>query len=75
MYRFIIYLVEFGHVWYTSPPTLADMSCRSRVICVGVLTGWVGCGTPVPQPLSVMNSVKAKSDKRLMVGEGMSGSN
>jgi len=35
--------------------------------------GSAGCGTPVPQPLSVMNSVKAKSDKRLMVGEGVSG--
>jgi len=31
------------------------------------------CGTPVPQPLSVMNSVKAKGEKGLMVGEGMSG--
>jgi len=43
------------------------------VICVGVLTGSVGCGTPVPQPLSVMNSVKAKGDEILMVGEGVSG--
>ena len=60
-------------MWYTSPPALADMSCRSRVICVCVLTGSTGCGTPVPQPLSVMNSVKAKSDRRLMVGEGVSG--
>ena len=59
-------------MWYTSPLVLADMSCRSRVICVGVLTGSAGCGTPVPQPLSVMNSVKDKSDKRLMVGEGVS---
>jgi len=38
-----------------------------------MLTGSVGCCTPVPQSLSVMNSVKAKGDKRLMVGEGMSG--
>ena len=30
------------------------------------------CGTPVPQPLSVMNIVKAKGEKGLMVGEGMS---
>jgi len=37
-----------------------------------VLTGSARCGTLVPQPLSVMNSVKAKSDKRLMVGEEMS---
>ena len=30
------------------------------------------CGTPVPQPLSVMNSVKAKDEKRLVAGEGVS---
>jgi len=47
-------------VWYTSPPALYDGSCRSRVICVGMLAEPVRCGTPVPQPLSVMNSVKAK---------------
>jgi len=47
-------------VWYTSPPALTDMSCRSRVICVGMLAEPARCGTPVPQPLSVMNSVKAK---------------
>ena len=36
-------------------------------------SGIDGCGTPVPQPLSMMNSVKAKGDKRLMVGEEMLG--
>jgi len=60
-------------VWYTSPPALADMSYRSRIICVGVLTELARCGTPVPQPLSMMNNVKAKSDKRLTVGECVSG--
>jgi len=30
------------------------------------------CGTAVPQPLSVMNNVKAKDEKGLMAGEGMS---
>jgi len=38
-----------------------------------MLAGSAGCGTPALQPLSVMNNVKAKGDKRLMVGEGMSG--
>jgi len=56
-------------------PSLGRYRCRSRVICVDMLAGSAGCGTPVPQPLSVMNSVKAKGDKRLMVGEGMSRSN
>ena len=54
-------------------PNLSRYGCRSRVICVGMLTGSAGCSTPVPQPLSVMNSVKANDDERLMVGEGMSG--
>jgi len=47
-------------VWYTSPLALSDMSCRSRVICVGMLAEPARCGTPVPQPLSVVNNVKAK---------------
>jgi len=47
-------------VWYTSPPALSDMSCRSKVICVGMLAGPARCDTSVPQPLSVMNNVKAK---------------
>jgi len=47
-------------VWYTSPPALSDGSCRSRVIYVRMLAEPARCGTPVPQPLSVMNSVKAK---------------
>ena len=29
------------------------------------------CGTPVPQPLNVMNIVKAKKVKRFVVGEGV----
>ena len=47
-------------MWYTSPLALSDGSCRSRVICVGMLAELARCGTPVPQPLSVMNIVKAK---------------
>jgi len=47
-------------VLYTSPPALADMGCRLRVIYVGMLAESARCDTPVPQPLSVMNSVKAK---------------
>jgi len=38
-----------------------------------MLAGPTRCGTPVPQPLSVMNSVKAKGEKGMMAGEGMSG--
>ena len=30
------------------------------------------CGTPVPQPLNVMNNVKAKNVKRFVAGEGVS---
>jgi len=30
------------------------------------------CDIPVPHPLSVMNSVKAKDGKRLVAGEGVS---
>jgi len=47
-------------VWYTSPPALSNKIYRSRVICVDMLVEPAGCDTPVPQPLSVMNSVKAK---------------
>ena len=54
-------------------PSLGRYRCRSRVICVDMLAGPARCGTPVPQPLSVMNSVKAKGKKGLMAGEGMSG--
>jgi len=46
------YLVDFDEIRYTSPPALSDMGCRSRMICAR-------CDTPVPQPLSVVNSVKA----------------
>jgi len=53
-------------------PSLDRHRCRSRVMCVDMLAGPARCGTPVPQPLSVMNSVKAKGEKGLMVGEGMS---
>jgi len=38
-----------------------------------MLVGPARCGTPVPQPLSVMNNVKAKGEKGFMAGEGMSG--
>jgi len=38
-----------------------------------MLAGPARYGTPVPQPLSVMNSVKAKGEKGFMAGEGMSG--
>jgi len=34
-----------------------------------VLARSARCDTPVPQPLSVMNSVKAKSVKRFVAGE------
>ena len=54
-------------------PSLGRYRCRSRVICVDMLAGLTRCGTPVAQPLSVMNSVKAKGEKGLMVGEGMLG--
>jgi len=47
-------------VGYTSPLALSDKTCRSRVTCVGMLAEPARCDTPVPQPLSVMNSVKAK---------------
>ena len=30
------------------------------------------CGTPVPQPLNVINSVKAKDVKRFVAGEKVS---
>jgi len=72
MYRFITIWSSWLGVVHQSL-NLGRYWCRSRVICVGMLTGSVGCCTPVPQSLSVMNSVKAKGDKRLMVGEGMSG--
>ena len=42
------------------------------MICVSMPTGSVRCGTPVPQPLSVMNSVKVKGGKRVVAGVGMS---
>jgi len=38
---------------------LSDMGCRSRMICVDKLAEPARCDTPVPQPLSVVNSVKA----------------
>jgi len=33
--------------------------------------GLVRSGTPIPQPLSVMNNVKANGGKGFMAGEGM----
>jgi len=47
-------------VRYTSPPALSDMSCRLRMICIDKLAEPARCDTPVPQPLSVVNNVKAK---------------
>jgi len=43
------------------------------MISADVLERPARCGTPVPQPLSVMNSVKAKSVKRCVAGEGVCG--
>ena len=43
------------------------------MISANVLARPARCGTPVSQPLSVMNSVKAKSVKRFVVGEGVRG--
>jgi len=54
-------------------PSLGRYRCRSRVICVDMLAGSIRCGTHVPQPLSVMNSVKAKGKKGMMASEGISG--
>ena len=51
---------------------LKDFACRygdRLLLLFGKLARY---GTPVPQPLSVMNSVKAKGRKRLVAGEGMS---
>jgi len=47
------------------------MGCRSRIACVGELAKPARCDTPVPQPLSVMNSVKALKCQK--VGERASG--
>ena len=47
------------------------MGCRSRITCVGKLAKPARCDTPVPQPLSVMNSVKAMKCQK--VGEKASG--
>ena len=47
------------------------MGCRSRMICVGELAKSARCDTPVPQPLSVVNSVKAWKCQK--VGEKASG--
>ncbi|QCE03535.1 hypothetical protein DEO72_LG8g1560 [Vigna unguiculata] len=47
------------------------MGCRSRMTCVGELAKPARCDTPVPQPLSVVNSVKAWKCQK--VGERMSG--
>jgi len=42
------------------------------MICADMLARPARCDTPVPQPLSVMNSVKAKDGKRLVACEGVS---
>jgi len=41
--------------------------------CLACLARMARCGTPVPHPLSVMNSVKTKSVKRFVAGEGICG--
>jgi len=69
--RFIIILLSWLGVVHQSP-SLDRYRCRSRVICVYMLAGPTRCGTSVPQPLSVINSVKAKGEEGLMAGEGMS---
>jgi len=43
------------------------------MICADVLARPARCGTPVPQPLSVMNNVKAKNMKGFGAGEGVRG--
>jgi len=43
------------------------------MICADVLARPTRCGTPIPHPLSVMNSVKAKSVKGFVAGEGVCG--
>ena len=70
-YRFITILLSWLGVVHQSP-SLGRYRCRSRVICIDMLARPARCGTAVPQPLSVMNNVKAKDEKGLMAGEGMS---
>jgi len=61
-------------VWYTSPPTFADIDMTVKDDkCLACLARMARCGTPVPHPLSVMNSVKTKSVKRFVAGEGICG--
>ena len=46
---------------YTSPPTIVEGGVAAMDWkCVGSFLDSSGCSIPVPQPLSVMNSVKAK---------------
>jgi len=40
--------------------------------CFSFLGRPARCGTPVPQPLNMMNNVKAKDVKRFVAGEGLS---
>ena len=70
--RFTIISLSWLGVVHQSP-SLGRYRCRSRVICVDMLARPTRCGRPVPQPLSVMNSVKAKGEKGMMAGEGMLG--
>ena len=60
-------------MWYTSPPAFADivMSVKDDK-CLLFLGTPARCGTPVPQPLNVMNNVKAKDVKRFVASEGVS---
>ena len=57
----IVYL--FGRVWLGTvhqSPSLVRYGLSSRMICADKLAEPARCDTPVPQPLSVVNSVKAK---------------
>jgi len=60
-------------VWYTSPPAFADivMSVKDNK-SLSFLGRLARCGTPVSQPLNVMNSVKANDVKRFVAGERVS---
>jgi len=57
-------------VRYTSFPAFGDIVMSVKVISVRCLSSRsTRCGTLVPQPLAVMNSVKAKDRKRFVAGK------
>ena len=60
-------------MWYTSPLAFVDivMSVKDDK-CLSFLARPTRCGTPVPQPLNLMNNVKAKDMKRFVAGEWVS---